>query len=547
MSKNTILRGTLLLTGATFFSKFIGMIYTIPFESLVGAAGGKLYGLAYGPYSIFISLSTVGIPLAVSKFVAKYNSLGDYRTSRKMYKVALRFMLFTGLLAFLTMFFGSDLLAKLYIPSNAQGITEADVAMVFKMISFALLVIPAMSITRGFFQGHESMGPTAISQVVEQIVRIVFLLGSVFVIIHFIDDTYITLAVGFATFSAFIGAIASAIILFLYWRKRKPHLDRAMNQQVKTYDFKTSTLFKELFRYAGPFVMVGLAIPLYQQIDSITFERTLLSIGYESSAFIDNALSNIILYGHKLVMIPITLATGLSLATLPTLTKTFVDRNKTQLFAQINQSLQIIMLLIVPAVVGMSILSYEAWGAFYGVGKYIDLNGSLLRWYAPVALFFGLFTVTSSILQAINQQRYAVVSLTAGLVLKGLLNIPLMHLFGPQGAVIATLFASVLTVILNVIRIKQSIGFSLRQLMKRTMLIVIFTTITGLAVALMKWILNFWITYNDGRIENVVILAITVTIGAGIYLTLSYASTLLERILGGRIRIVDKLFRRKSV
>lgn len=545
MSKSTILRGTLLLTGATFFSKFIGMIYTIPFESLVGATGGKLYGLAYGPYSIFISLSTVGIPLAVSKFVAKYNSLGDYQTSRKMYKVALRFMLLTGLIAFLTMFLGSDLLAKLYIPTNAQGITEADVSMVFKMISFALLIIPAMSITRGFFQGHESMGPTAISQVIEQIVRITFLLGSVFIIIRFIDETYITLAVGFATFSAFVGAIASAIVLLRYWRKRKVHLDRVMHQQVKTYDLKTSTLFKELFRYAGPFVMVGLAIPLYQQIDSITFERTMLSIGYESSAFIDNALSNIILYGHKLVMIPITLATGLSLATLPTLTKTFVDRNKTQLFAQINQSLQIIMLLIVPAVVGMSILAYEVWGAFYGVGEFIDLNGSLLRWYAPVALFFGLFTVTSSILQAINQQRYAVISLIAGLLLKGLLNIPLMHLIGPQGAVIATLIASFVTVLLNVMRIKISIVFSLRQLVKRTMLIGIFTLLMGITVALSKWILSFWITYTDGRLASILIVAVSVTIGAGLYLGLSYVSTLLEHVLGGRVRVIDKFFKRK--
>ncbi|MFB1051854.1 oligosaccharide flippase family protein [Paraliobacillus sp. JSM ZJ581] len=545
MSKSTILRGTLLLTGATFFSKFIGMIYTIPFESLVGATGGKLYGLAYGPYTIFISLSAVGIPLAVSKFVAKYNSLGDYYTSRKMYRVAFRFMLFTGFIAFLTMFFGSDLLAKLYIPTNAQGITEDDVSMVFKMISFALLVIPAMSITRGFFQGHESMGPTAISQVVEQIVRIVFLLGSVFIIIHFINDTYITLAVGFATFSAFIGAIASAIVLFVYWKKRKVYLDRAMHQQVETYDIKTSALIKELFRYAGPFVIVGLAIPLYQQIDSITFERTLLSIGYESSAFIDSALSNIILYGHKLVMIPITLATGLSLATLPTLTKTFVDRNKAQLFGQINQSLQIIMLLIVPAVVGMSILSYEIWGAFYGVGEYIDLNGSLLRWYAPTALFFALFTVTSSILQAINQQRYAVTSLIAGLFLKGLLIIPLMHLIGPHGAVVSTMLASFTTVLLNIMRIKKSIDFSLRQLVKRTMLIGIFTTLMGGAVALSKWVLGFWITYTDGRLANILILVVSVTIGAGLYLFLSYSSTLLERVLGGRVRIIDKLFQRK--
>src|SRR5699024_10287891 len=125
-------------------------------------------------------------------------------------------------------------------------------------------------------------------------------------------------------------------------------------------DLSTGDLFKELFSYAGPFVFVGLAIPLYQQIDAITFTRTLMNLGYDQ-AVIDNSFSNINLYGHKLIMIPITLATGMSLSVLPSLTKSFVDRNYKVLFRQINQSLQIIMLLILPSVIGMSLLSNEIW------------------------------------------------------------------------------------------------------------------------------------------------------------------------------------------
>ncbi|WP_112181683.1 MULTISPECIES: polysaccharide biosynthesis protein [Paraliobacillus] len=542
MSKSTILRGTILLTAATFFSKLIGMIYTIPFESLVGPAGGQLYSLAYVPYSIFISLSTVGIPLAVSKFVSKYNSLGDYQTSRRMYKLGLRFMAVMGIIAFLVMFFGAEILAKISLSKDSE-VTVADATSVIKMISFALIIIPAMSITRGFFQGHQSMGPTAISQVIEQIVRIVFLLGAVFIIIEVIGGTTAT-AVGFATFSAFIGAIASALVLFWYWKRRKPYLDKEMSQQVKTYDISTKDLFKELFRYAGPFVLVGLAIPLYQQIDLIMIDRTLSSLDFDELVR-SNAIATITLYGHKIVMIPITLATGLSLATLPVLTKSFVDNKKGEVFKQINQSLQIIMLLILPAVVGMSFLGNEIWGAFYGVSKFIELNGSLLSWYAPVALFFALFTVTASILQGINQQNYAVISLTAGIILKVLLTIPFLHLMGAKGAVIATLVASLGTVILNMWRIKGSIQFPLRQLIKRSMLISIFTVVMAIIVLISKWILSFWITYQDGRLENVFILFVTVTAGGFVYLWLSYQSTLLERVLGGRIRVIDKFKRRK--
>ncbi|WP_067841539.1 putative polysaccharide biosynthesis protein [Amphibacillus sediminis] len=543
MSKNTIIRGTVLLTAATFFSRFIGMIYTIPFESLVGATGGKLYGLAYGPYSIFISLSTVGIPLAVSKFVAKYNSLGDYRTSHRMYKLALRLMIITGVVAFLTLFFGANFIARIYIPENAEGITIEDVALVIRMVSFALIIIPPMSITRGFFQGHQSMGPTALSQVIEQIVRIIFLLVSVFFVINVFNGT-ITTAVGFATFSTFIGALASVVILIWYWHKRKGYLQANVQQQtVRRQPIPTSKLFKELFSYGGPFIFIGLAIPLYQQIDAITFTRTLMGMNFEQ-IFIDHAFSNINLYGHKLIMIPITLATGTSLATLPTLTKSFVDKNKTLLFQQINQSLQMIVLLTLPAVVGMSILSHEIWGAFYGVNSYIELNGSLLGWYAPVALFFSLFTVTSSILQGINEQRFAIVSLAFGLILKSALNVPLMRLFGPEGAVLATLFGSFTTVASNLWRIKAAIGFPLRQLLKRSVLMGIFTAIMAGAVALLNYGLSFIWTYQDGRIENIIILLLTVPVGMYVYLWLSYHSTLIERVFGNRIRFLDRFMKR---
>ena len=541
MSKNTMLRGTLLLTGASFISKLLGMLYTIPFESLVGATGGKLYGLAYGPYTIFISLSTVGIPLAVSKFVAKYNSLGDYKTSRRMYNMALRLMFVTGIIAFLLLFFGANALAKIYIPDNAEGITVDDVALVIKMVSFALLIIPSMSITRGFFQGFQSMGPTAISQVIEQIVRITFLLMSVYVVLNIFDGTTVT-AVGFATFSAFIGAVASLFVLIIYWNKRKHHLNHYIDhQRIRPAALSTKDLFMELFQYAGPFVFVGLAIPLYQQIDAITFSRTLLDAGF-TQLEVDNAFSNINLYGHKLIMIPITLATGMSLSSLPTLTKSFVENNRPRLYQQINQSLQVIMLLILPAVVGMSLLSNQIWGAFYGINDFITFNGEILGWYAPVALFFALFTVTSSILQSINQQRFALYSLGIGLVLKAALNVPLMLIFGPVGAVLATWVASLGTVISNLLRIRRAIAFPLKALVKRSILMLIFVGFMSIAVLLVKVILSQWIDYTDGRLSSIIILIPAVTIGAYIYLWFSYRSTLLERVMGERVNRFGRFF-----
>src|SRR5699024_10118637 len=174
---NKIVKCTMLLTGAAFLSKFLGLIYVIPFNAMVGSTGGTLYGFAYTPYSIFLSLSTVGIPAAVSKFVSKYNTLEDYQTGMRMFKIGSLLILITGFTAFLVLFFGEDIFAEWSSSSeDAKDVTQDDAAFAIKMVSFALIIIPSMSIVRGYFQGNESMGPTALSQIIEQIVRIAVIL-----------------------------------------------------------------------------------------------------------------------------------------------------------------------------------------------------------------------------------------------------------------------------------------------------------------------------------------------------------------------------------
>lgn len=216
-----------MLTSANFLSKILGVIYVIPFYMLVGDAGGTLFNYGYIPYMIFISISTMGIPLAMSKFVSKYHALGDYTTKEAMYRTGLTIMIGTGFFAFALMFLSADWLAGIIIPNEGFTNTQEDVAFVIQMVSFALLVIPAMSLTRGYFQGHNSMGPTAVSVVVEQIARIIFLLAATYIVIEVLNGS-MTTAVGMATFSALIGAIASSIVLVWFYRKRKPLIEREL-------------------------------------------------------------------------------------------------------------------------------------------------------------------------------------------------------------------------------------------------------------------------------------------------------------------------------
>ncbi|KKE79970.1 polysaccharide biosynthesis protein [Oceanobacillus caeni] len=536
---SNIVKGAFILTLASFLSKFLGMIYVIPFNALVGDTGGTLFSFAYTPYSIFISLSTVGIPVAVSKFVSKYNSLGDYETSYKMFKIASKIMAITGIVAFLVLFFSSEWLAHLMITSDDPvGITVEDVTFVTRMVSIALLIIPVMSISRGFFQGYETMMPTAVSQVIESIIRILFILVGSFVIIKVMGGSIVT-AVGFSTFAAFIGALASCIVLYIYWKKTKPTINQQLEMQQKSYNVSTKELLVELFQYAGPFILVGLAIPLYQLVDQFTFERAMVASGLEK--IWESAYAVINYYGHKIVIIPMTIATGLSLSILPTLTKSFTQKDRELLNNQINQALQIVFVLVIPAAAGMAILSNETYGALYGMN---DIAGQLLAWYSPVVLLFGLFSVSAAILQGINEQRFAVISLLAGLLVKVLLNVQLIHWFGAKGAIFGTALASGIAVVLNLVHIKKSISFSYKQLFKRTILILIFTAIMVIAIWIVKIILEFIIP-ADTRMGVIIHLMVGVMAGGGVYLYLAHTSTLLERVLGKRISI-DLIKRKRS-
>jgi O-antigen/teichoic acid export membrane protein len=545
MALSTIIRGTLLLTAATFLSKFLGIIYVIPFNALVGETGGSLFAYAYNPYNILISISTVGIPLGVSKFVSKYNGIGDYRTSQRVFNTGIKIMGLTGIIAFLVMYFGADLIAHWTAGGNDKGLSNESVAYVIKLVSFANLIIPAMSIVRGFFQGNQSMGPTAVSQVVEQVVRITFLLLSVYLAIHVFHQN-MPVAVGYATFAAFIGALASVAVLYVYWRSRKPHLELRIKQQtVRPAALSNKQIMRELLGYAGPFVVTGIATTLYQFIDQFTMARALSAIGQGDVA--DELYSVINYFGHKIITIPMTLSIGLSLAAVPAITRAFFSDNRKLYLQQINQSLQIVLFLIFPASVGIALLGNEAYAMFYGPEPVIELGaGTLMMWYAPVALLFALFTTTSSILQGINEQRFSVISLTAGLLVKIFFNIPLMHAFGAKGAIFGTALAVGIATVLNFFKMKHALKFPTQQLTKRTILILIFTAIMSVVVLLVKFLFGFTLTYEDGRIASAVIIMVSALAGGSVYMILAYKSTLLERVLGNRIGFLDRLMKRKK-
>ncbi|HET6873011.1 MAG TPA: polysaccharide biosynthesis protein, partial [Sporolactobacillaceae bacterium] len=473
MSESRMIKGTLILSAATFFSKFIGMLFVIPLNAIVGKEGGFYYAYAYTPYSIILSISTVGVPLAVSKFVSKYNALGDYYTGRRLFRSGLLLMTLTGLLGFIIMYAFAPFFA--YSSGAVDSATLHSLTQVMRVTSFALIIVPAMSLIRGYFQGFQSMGPTATSQTLEQIVRVVFGLAGAYIVMNFLNHSVST-AVSYVTFGAFVGALAGLLVLIRYWIKRRPFLDDMVKKSTNIQEISLPSIYKEIIGYAIPFVCVGLASQLYFLIDQITVSHFLVLYFKLSKKEITDVIANLFTYDQKIVLIPVSLATALGLSVVPAITESFAEGRLKDMETKITQAFQFTIFFTVPAAVGLSILSYMVYGLLYGdFNDGLRSGGNMLAWYSPTAIFFAGFSVTAAILQGINRQKVTILSLGIGILIKMIFNPLFIRFFGTNGPILATDFGYLASILLNLWAIGYSTGYRYTFIAKRFLLVSIFT------------------------------------------------------------------------
>ncbi|WP_114570246.1 putative polysaccharide biosynthesis protein [Exiguobacterium flavidum] len=533
-NKNSFVRGTMLLSGASLISRALGLLYLFPFQAMVGPLGIMFYTYAYNYYAIMIGISTAGIPVAVSKFIAKYNALGEYDTSERLYRSGLKIMTLTGVISFLVLFFLAPVLAKQAIPEGDVDTAYFidSVTLTIRGVSFALILIPAMSMVRGYFQGHQSMGPTAISQILEQIVRIVFLLASVSIGIYIFDASR-EWAATLATFSAFIGAIGSVGVLLYYYKKRRPGMKRELGEQtVVSPNRSLGSLFKELLAYAIPIVMVGLSTPLYQVIDQNTMNAALQEIGYtlkEAGAITAYLIAD----SHKIVLIPVSVATGLSLSAIPLLTASYTNKDIRKVRSQISQIYQLAFFVTLPAVVGMIVLSEEIFHVLFPGEK---THWIYLLNYAPSALFLALYSVTAAVLQGINRQYFTIFATAAGLLTKYVLNAPLIHLTGDgTGAGYATILGYVVATGLMLWRITRTVKFPFSSIGRRTSLVLIISAIMGAMVFGTRLLLVAILP--ETFFSAVLITVLGAGIGVVVFAGLSVWTGLAEAVLGRKFNL----------
>ncbi len=532
---SNLLKGTAILTIGLFLSKALGLIYVIPFYSIVGDKNIALYQYAYIPYNIALSIAISGAPLAISKFVSKYNALGDYATGRKLLKSSMGIMAMTGVLSFLALYFMAEPLAHMVIKDDEQVFTIEDIASVIRWVSYALLAVPIMSVVRGFLQGYQKFEPTSVSQLIEQIVRIAVVLIGSFVVVNIFGGSPKT-AVKFAVFAAFVGAIASLGVLALYWRKYKPEMNHLLENSPPAGELPVSTIYKEIITYILPFVLVGVINPLYQFVDMITFNGTMASIGLAKVT--DTYLTMLNFLTHKIVMIPVMVATGFSMAIIPVITNYYSKGDQRGITRSLDQTYQIMLFVTIPMVVGLMALSADTYQLLYDRNS---VGAAVLRSYAPAAILFGMYTVTAAIMQGIDRHKWIVFTSLLGLLFKLVLNIPLIKLFEVNGAIAATIIGYSIAVGVNLLVIRKELNYHSKIVARRIILILVFNAVMLAAVLLVHKGL-YAIHVPAGKLQALLYVLICSGVGIVVYGFLSLRSGLAQKLLGDRItRLTNKL------
>ncbi len=531
MKKDSFIKGAMISTICIVLSKILGIIYVIPFHSIIGTSGRALYGYAYNVYMLFLQFSTVGIPLAISKMISEYHSLGYEDAKRRTYRIALQITFIMAILSTVILFISAPMIAEAIIGGVNGGNTKEDITFVLRVSTTAILICTMLSGMRGYLQGHKYITPSSISQVIEQLVRVIIIIFGSYIAIQLWGTKE---AVGIAIF----GATAGAIVAFFYLEKKmKEERKKEKEKKILEEEKKISNqyLFKQLIRYTIPFVIVSIAVPLYNTIDMFSIVKPLIKYTSLTTQDAETVLAIITTWGAKLNVIVTAIASGLVVSVLPNITSDFIKKKEKEVNRKINKTLQIIIYFVLPMVVGLSFLAEPVWCVFYDRSHL----GVLVFAYSIItAFFYSLFLNLHTILQAIDHHKAANRAILLGLLTKLILTVPSIPLFAKigipayYGPITVTIIAYLIPMIVSIYDLKKSLHTSFQDTIKKA-------GISALACLIMLVVLSslkLLIPLSGNRLYSTFIICIYAGIGALIYFFITIKTNVFSSIFGCNLR-----------
>lgn len=450
--KNQYLVQGSILAIASIITRIIGMLYKIPMTIMIGREGMAYYNTAYEIYSIVLILSSLSIPLALSKLISAREQNNEYRTSSRIFRLTMMFAGVTGGAASLIIWFGAGYFAEL------TGYPSAKYPL--RVLAPTLFVVAVLGVLRGYFQGRRTMVPTAVSQIIEQIVNAVISILAAYLLMRVFqsDETQAARGAAGGTLGTLCGAVAGVFFLGFVFYLNKDYIKRKEAMDVNSKDESSFELLKAIVLTLFPIILSQTVYQISGILDIGIFGNFMESCGVEESqsAILQEAYTN---KYRQLTNVPVAIASALSAAVVPALTASYQERNVLDIKRKIHSSIKMNMIIAIPAAVGMGVLGPQLIALLYKDNTI--LSGNLLRIGSVAIIFFAYSTMTNGILQGIGKLRTPVIHAAVSLVIHiGLLYFMLYVLqLSVYAMVIGNVSFAFIVCILNWISIQSAAGY----------------------------------------------------------------------------------------
>ncbi len=461
-----------ILAAASILVRVIGLAYRIPVTRILGPVGNSYYSAAYEVYSMVLLISSFSLPLAVSKLVSARMAKGQVRSAIKIFRCTLIFALVSGGIGSLLIYFGAGFFSDVLVSTP-----ESRLAL--QVLAPTILVVALMGCMRGYFQGLGSMVPTAVSQIVEQIINAAVSIGAAWFLFDYgakLDALYSTKTSSYAfgaagsTLGTGAGALTGLLflifIMFAYNRvmKRRRSMDRGGRVE------SSSEIYRLLLVTILPVILSTAVYNLSGIIDQGIFKHLMAYKKYESMKI--DELWGIFSGEYKvLTNVPIAVASAMASSAIPELTRARVNKDRREMRRKTENAIRFVMVVCIPCAVGLSVLAEPILRLLFGAKDHIHTSAMLLQIGTASVVLYGMSTLTNGILQGMDKMRLPVIHAAISLVLHvGLLVflilVPGLNIYA---VVWANIFFAFLMCVLNSRSIARYMKY--RQEVIRTFLI----------------------------------------------------------------------------
>ncbi|MBO9608245.1 MAG: polysaccharide biosynthesis protein [Paenibacillaceae bacterium] len=492
MSKDSLLKGTLILTFAAFIARFLGMAQRVPLQHILGDAGQAVYGVANTWYLVLLPIATAGIPSALSKLISEKTALGRHVEADRILRAALWFALVAGLFITLVLYAAAPLIA------NASGIPESAASI--RAMAPALLLFPIIAMLRGYFQGRQRMTPGGISQIVEQIVRVVTSIGLAGILL-WVGYGIEGMAAG-ASFGAVFGGIGALGIMLLYFSKLK-RIDRNKRSAAAAGGASAARggamtvkqIYTVLLKLAIPMSLFSASVQLVYLVDSMLGVPLLK--GQIGSQQAQELLGALLGRAQSLAGIPVIFAVAISQSLVPVISFAYAKRDMDEVGNKASQAIRLGLFTGIPVIAAITVAADPVNRLIFA-----DSHGtSMIALLTAGTIFQIIMMTTGAILMGIGRMRALIVNVVLMFVIKLAGSIALAYGFGMDGMVVATMLAFLAAAAMNVALLRRLTPMKLFNRRKWAGLAVTVAVMSGVGLGVFE-LCRLYITPFGNRLDD---------------------------------------------